>query len=176
MVTKQGKSTKERKGSSDTEQFAELIGLESGLLRKAKENTDYFKMANSWEEIGEWMGADPKVLAAEMSDYNSFCDHGHDEIFAKDRTNLLPLRTAPFYAVKSYINAANTIGGIKINEHTEVINKEDNPIPGLYAAGEGSGGWMSDTYGISGSAFSFALNSGRIAGEEATNYVLVKTK
>ena len=46
-------------------------------------------------------------------------------------------------------------------------------MPGLYAVGAGAGGWESDTYclELSGSAFGFALNSGRIAGENAADYV-----
>jgi fumarate reductase flavoprotein subunit len=51
----------------------------------------------------------------------------------------------------------------------EVINKEGKPIPGLYGVGVDAGGWESETYcGIlSGTTFGFALNSGRIAAENA---------
>ena len=70
----------------------------------------------------------------------------------------------------------NTIGGIKINEHTEVMDKQDNSIPGLYAAGVDTGGWESPTYcwQIAGHAFGFAVYSGRIAGENAARFVLGK--
>ena len=62
-----------------------------------------------------------------------------------------------------------TIGGIKINHHMEVINTQDKPIPGLYAVGVDTGGWESETYCaiLAGSTFGFALNSGRIAAENA---------
>ena len=55
----------------------------------------------------------------------------------------------------------------------EVVNKEDNPIPGLYAAGVDIGGTDSDTYcgTLSGHSLSFALNSGRIAAESAVKYI-----
>jgi hypothetical protein len=55
----------------------------------------------------------------------------------------------------------------------EVLDQQDNPIPGLYAGGIDTGGWESDTYclTLSGSTFGFALNSGRIAGENASKYV-----
>jgi fumarate reductase flavoprotein subunit len=56
----------------------------------------------------------------------------------------------------------------------EVLDLKDRPIQGLYAAGVDTGGWESDTYcaRLSGSTFGFAINSGRIAGENAAGYVL----
>jgi fumarate reductase flavoprotein subunit len=58
----------------------------------------------------------------------------------------------------------------------EVLDQKNHPIPGLYAGGIDTGGWESDTYGLilSGSAFGFAINSGRIAGENAVKYVFTK--
>lgn len=55
----------------------------------------------------------------------------------------------------------------------EVLNSRDDPIPGLFAGGDAAGGWESDTYCIllPGSTFGFAINSGRIAGENAFKYV-----
>jgi len=134
------------------------------------------KVSNSWNEIAQWMGVAPEVLQATIDEYNSFCDRGHDEIFAKDRRYLQALRNPPYYAIRCYLCFLTTIGGIKINHRMEVLNKQDKPIPGLYAGGDTTGGWESDTYCItlSGSAFGFAVNSGRIAGENAAEYVLGK--
>jgi fumarate reductase flavoprotein subunit len=60
----------------------------------------------------------------------------------------------------------------------EVLNDQDKPIPGLYAAGVDTGGWESDTYCIilAGATFGFAVNSGRIAGENAAKYVSDKLR
>jgi len=125
------------------------------------------KIAATWEEIAEWIMCDSSTLKQEIDMYNSFCDCGHDKIFTKDRRFLVPLRTPPFYAFKCSLGFLGTIGGIKINERMEVINREGEPIPGLYAAGVDTGGWESDTYCaiLSGTTFGFALNSGRIAAE-----------
>ncbi len=134
------------------------------------------RIADSWDDIAGWMGVPPEVLQATIDEYNSFCDRGHDEIFAKDRRYLQALRTPPYYAVRCYLCFLTTVGGIKINHHMEVLDEQDKPIPGLYAGGDTTGGWESDTYCIhlSGSAFGFAVNSGRISGENATKYVLGK--
>ena len=85
---------------------------------------------------------------------------------------MIPLRTPPYYALKSNSDYLDTIGGIKVNEFMEVIDKQGNPIPGLYAAGVVAGGWQGDTYCVvlSGAASGFAVNSGRLAAATALKY------
>jgi fumarate reductase flavoprotein subunit len=131
------------------------------------------KISDSWDEIANWIGCDAKTLRATIDEYNTACDQGYDPIFAKSRSYLKPLRIPPYYAIRSYPGFLATIGGLKINERMEVIDKHDNPIPGLYAGGNDTGGWEPDTYNInlSGSTCGFAINSGRIAGENAAKYV-----
>jgi fumarate reductase flavoprotein subunit len=148
-----------------------LPGLERSL--KLIEEKGNARIADSWDKIAEWMEIKPDTLQETIDTYNSFCDNGYDEDFAKERIYLEALRTPPYYALKCYPRFLGTIGGIKINHHMEVLDKEDNPIPGLYAAGVDTGGWESDTYNavLSGTTFGFALNSGRIAGENAAAYV-----
>lgn len=129
--------------------------------------------SESLEEISEWMGAPKDALRKTVDEYNEFCDQRYDEIFVKDPQYLQALRTPPFYAIKFSGAILGTMGGIKINYKMEVLNKEGDPIPGLYAVGADTGGWESDTYCaiLSGSAFGFAMNSGRIAAENASDYV-----
>jgi len=131
------------------------------------------KIASSWDEIAEWMEIKPEILKATIDEYNAGCDRGYDAVFAKDRRYLDALRQPPYYALKCYPRFLGTIGGIKINHRMEVLDRSDNPIPGLYAAGVDTGGWESDTYNavLSGTTFGFAINSGRIAGENAAEYV-----
>jgi fumarate reductase flavoprotein subunit len=110
-----------------------------------------------------------------MDEYNALCDRGYDEIFNKDPKFLRALRKPPYYVIKSYASYLTTIGGIKIDHHMAVQNKEDRTIPGLYAGGDIAGGWESETYCmyLPGSAFGWALNSGRMAGENAAKYASV---
>jgi fumarate reductase flavoprotein subunit len=58
----------------------------------------------------------------------------------------------------------------------EVLDNNGDSIPGLYAAGNDAGGWESDTYCyvLSGTALAFAINSARIAGENAAGYIQIK--
>jgi fumarate reductase flavoprotein subunit len=145
--------------------------LEKELQEQAKRGI--VKMSDSWDSIAGWMGANSRVLKSTVEEYNESCHHGYDRLFAKDRLFLDALEKPPYYAVKCNIGFLDTIGGIKINENMEVLNKKEEPIPGLYAAGVVAGGWEGDTYcaTISGAASGFAVNSGRIAGENAFNFV-----
>jgi fumarate reductase flavoprotein subunit len=132
------------------------------------------KISDSWEEIAKWMSVVPQVLKATIDEYNVFCDQKYDPTFAKDPRFLIPVRTPPFYALKCHQGFHGTVGGIKINQRMEVLDKDDQPIHGLYAAGSDTGGWQGDTYclDLSGSTFAFAVSSGRIAGENAFKYAL----
>ena len=148
-----------------------LPGLEKEI-RKQK-NSDYFMMSDSLDAIAKWMGADPVVLKATVDEYNAACDRGRDSLFVKDRKYLRPLRTPPFYAVKGHVAICDAYGGIKINENMEALDTGDNPIPGLYAAGSSAGCWETEAYcyHLTGHLVGWALNSGRIAGENAVAYL-----
>jgi len=141
------------------------------LLEKG--NTDVF-VADSIEELAGKMGVDPAVLKHTVEEYNHFCDKKHDDLFAKDPRYLNPLSGPKFYAVKAHTVFLGTMGGIKINHNTEVIDKKENVIPGLYAVGFDAGGMYGDSYHISvasGSSSGFAINSGRIAGKRVLEYI-----
>jgi len=133
------------------------------------------KEAGNWDEIARWIGCDPGVLKATIAEYNSFCIRGHDDNFAKQPQYMISLDTPPFYAVKFQPLIVETAGPIRVNEHMEVLNKQDKCVPGLYAAGVVVSGWISYDHGpfdlMRGSELGFAINSGRIAGESAGKFV-----
>ena len=142
-------------------------GLEKALQSETEKGG--VKISGSWKEIADWIGADYKTLIKNISEYNFYCFKGHDDAFAKEPGYLLPLESPPFYAVKAMAVLLDTIGGIRINERMEVLDTQNKPIPGLYAAGVATSGWESEVYcsELSASAFGFAVNSGRIAAENA---------
>jgi len=130
------------------------------------------KISDSWGEIAGWIGAAPEILEATLAEYNHSCEQGYDEVFLKDKKYLKKLATPPYYAVKCVLSFLTTIGGIKINHKMEVL-KDNKPFAGLYAGGDAVGGWETDTYCmvLPSSALGFALNSGRIAGENAYEFI-----
>jgi fumarate reductase flavoprotein subunit len=150
--------------------------IDPGELNKElleQEEKGVAKISRSWDELARWMSVPPEILISTVSEYNRFCDRGRDELFAKDPKHLLPLQTPPYYAVRCRSGFLGTIGGVKINHRMEVLNHKEKPIHGLFAAGVDTGGWQGDTYSgrdLAGSAFGFAVNSGRIAGENAAVY------
>ena len=83
-----------------------------------------------------------------------------------------PIKTPKFYAGRFLPGAYGSVGGIKINHRTEVLNKQWKEIPGLYAAGTDACSIYGDSYVfiLPGNTMGFAINSGRIAGENAAAF------
>jgi fumarate reductase flavoprotein subunit len=129
-------------------------------------------VANSLEDLADKAGIKKEALLKTVKEYNMACDKGYDEIFFKSSKYLWPIKQAPFYAGKLVLSAYGSLGGIKINYKCEVLNEEWEPIPGLYAAGVDACSIYYDTYVfiLPGNTMGFALNTGRIAGENAAEY------
>ena len=129
--------------------------------------------ADSIEDLAKEMGIDPQVLRATLDEYNGFCEKGHDDLFAKDPKYLRPLKGPRFYGLRCWRVFLSTIGGIKINHRMEAVDRNNRPIPGLYAGGNDAGGLYGDSYDVfaTGGALGFAFNSGRIAGKNALKYL-----
>lgn len=160
------------RGNDRAEKRRSIPGLKEQLNSMAKAGNPGLVIADSLEKIAGWTGADAGVLAGTVSDYNAGCEQGYDEAFFKDRRYLQPLTTAPYYGIKGDLVFLQTMGGIMVNHYMEVLNAQGVPLQGLYAAGADTGGWEPDTYWdrFSGTAFGFAVNSGRIAAENAARY------
>jgi fumarate reductase flavoprotein subunit len=127
--------------------------------------------ADSIEDLAAQMGIDAETLAATVAEYNDMCDGGFDEVFEKDHRYLQPIAKGPFYACRYFPSAYGTLGGIKINYKAEVLDDNCDAIPGLYAAGLDACTIYGDSYPfiLPGNTMGFALNSGRIAGENAAS-------
>lgn len=150
-----------------------LVNLDEEIKEALEKGNKNVFVADSVEELAGKMGVDQEVFKSTVVEYNEFCDKNHDDLFAKDPKYLRPLKTPKFYAFKCYLTFLGTLGGIKINHRTEVLDREDKVIPGLYAVGFDAGGMYGDSYDLTatGSTFGFAVNSGRIAGENALKYI-----
>ncbi|HEY78203.1 MAG TPA: FAD-dependent oxidoreductase [Dehalococcoidia bacterium] len=150
------------------------VGIDNMINDALGKGTTEIFVADSVEELAGKIETDPAVLRATVDEYNSFCEKGHDDLFAKDPKYLWPLKGPKYYAVKTRTVFLGTMGGIKINHRAEVVDKKDEVIPGLYAGGFDAGGVYGDSYSIkdsSGMSAGFAINSGRIAGKNILKFI-----
>ena len=122
----------------------------------------------TYEELGKAMGVDEAALAETMNNWNGYVEAKSDPDFG--RTSFAnPLNTAPYYAIKVTAGVHHTRGGLKINSNTEVLNENGEVIPGLFAAGEVTGG-VHGANRLGGNAVADFTVFGRIAGAAASDY------
>jgi fumarate reductase flavoprotein subunit len=147
-------------------------GFDDELERALQEGSKDFFVADSIEALAEKAGINVENLAKTVADYNKACA-SRDALFNKNYTFLRPIKKPKFYAGKLAPSGFGSLGGIKINYKAEVEDKEFNVIPGLYAAGTDANAIHADSYTfiLPGNSMGFAINSGRIAGESAADYV-----
>ena len=128
----------------------------------------YTVTGETYEELGEAMGVDAAAFAETMEKWNGYVEAKNDPDFG--RTSFAnPLNTAPYYAVKVTAGVHHTMGGLKINANTEVLNEKGEVIPGLFAAGEVTGG-VHGANRLGGNAVADFTVFGRIAGAAASDY------
>ena len=128
----------------------------------------YTVEGQTYEELAEAMGVDSAAFAETMSNWNGYVEAKNDPDFG--RTSFAnPLDTAPYYAIKVTAGVHHTMGGLKIDTNTEVLDTNGNAIPGLFAAGEITGG-VHGANRLGGNAVADFTVFGRIAGKAASDY------
>jgi fumarate reductase flavoprotein subunit len=130
-------------------------------------NSDWCIGANSWAEIAEWIGADAATLEATVEEHNRCCEQGRDELWGKPASLLTPLRRAPFYVLRFRPLMIDTSGPVRVDRELRVVDADGHPVPGLFAAGALVAGWIGNDEHRFGTPLSWAIGSGRIAGEHA---------
>ena len=121
--------------------------------------------ADTLEKAAEFFGIDQKEVLESVKRYNSYVAKGKDEEFNK-RSMVHPIEQAPFYILKAVPAVHHTMGGIKINTEAQVIKTDGSIIPGLFAAGEVTGG-IHGKNRLGSDAIADIIVFGRIAGKNA---------
>ena len=143
--------------------MADASSVIQGYIKKG-----YTVTGTTYEELGKAMGVDAAAFAETMEKWNGYVEAKNDPDFG--RTSFAnPLNTAPYYAVKVTAGVHHTMGGLKINANTEVLNEKGEVIPGLFAAGEVTGG-VHGANRLGGNAVADFTVFGRIAGAAASDY------
>ena len=125
--------------------------------------------ADSLEKLAELTGMDAKALQASIDQYNSVVSKKveKDEFgFEANNKDDKEMTEGPWYACRKVPSVHHTMGGLKINVDTQVLDKDDQVIPGLFAAGEVTGG-IHGTNRLGGNAIADCMVFGHKAGLEA---------
>lgn len=150
------------------QEVREKLGAINGYVRKG-----FTVEGATVEELAGKIGVDAKGLVETMAKYNGYVKAGEDKDFGK---TALPreLVKAPFYAIEVSPAVHHTMGGVRINTNAEVLTADGKVIPGLFAAGEITGG-VHGANRIGGNAVTDITVYGKTAGENAADFAK-KTK
>jgi flavocytochrome c len=121
--------------------------------------------ADTLEDLAKQIGANPENLVKAVAEFNKAVEKGGKDALGrtlfKDK-----LDAPPYYAGARVPTVHHTMGGIEINTSAQVLDKDGKIIPGLYAAGETTGG-VHGSNRLGGNALADMTVFGRIAGESA---------
>jgi len=156
------------------EKSAYLV-FDSGVKSRAKAIQQYEKMGfvlqgESIEALAKALNVPADQLKATVDTWNSAVKNKKDAEFGRTTGMDNDLSGAPYYAIKIAPGIHYTMGGVKINTNTEVLNKDGKPIPGLYAAGELTGGLHGQNR-IGGNSVAEIIIFGRQAGIKSAEFV-----
>jgi flavocytochrome c len=144
-------------------------------------NGELVKTAHTVEELAKAAGLPPDTVVDTVRHYNTMIDKGKDEDFGRfdvgsdgaydlsggegDANRPRTIDTPPFYALPFYPMTRKNMGGVRIDLNTRVLDKEGQPIPGLYAVGELTGfGGINGSAGLEGTFLGPSIVTGRTAG------------
>lgn len=131
-------------------------------------STGKVKRAASLAELARVLGVNGTGLEHTADRYNGFADAGEDADFFKDPKFLSKIETPPFYGAELRLGiVCLTSKGLRIDADAHVLNRAGKPVPGLYAAGECTGGVLGDVYMGSGNSYANCVVFGRMAGVTA---------
>lgn len=159
--------------NEQTDKFAYLI-FDQGVRSRATAIEFYAKQgyvteAATLAELAKKIDVSATNLESAVSSWNQAVASKNDTAFQRTTGMDNPLDQANYYAIKIAPGIHYTMGGVKINTKTQVINKESKPITGLYAAGEVTGGLHGQNR-IGGNSVAEIIIFGRQAGIQAAAY------
>ncbi len=137
------------------------------LERKA--NDGIIARADSLEALAAEVGIHAEALQSTIAQYNVDCSAGEDTKFFKPaQTGMRAIVEPPFYAAEVRPAIICWTGtGLRIDADARVIGVDEQPIAGLYAAGETVGSLHGDRYIGGGGSYGPCVVFGKLAGANA---------
>ncbi len=142
--------------------------FDSNKLSRGYFEDGYAVKGDTLEDLAKKLEMPVENVKKTFEAYWTAAKTGKDEAFGRPEM-VIPLDKAPYYAVKITPGIHHTMGGVTIDPETHVIGKDGKAIPGLFAAGEVTGGVHGGNR-IGGNAVSDIVTFGRIAGTNAAAY------
>ena len=124
--------------------------------------------ADSLADLAKQLGMPADKLEATVAEFNKMVEAKNDPKFGRKLFDR-PIVKPPFYATPRAPSIHHTMGGLQISTNAQVLDKNGKPIPGLYAAGEVTGG-IHGSNRLGGNATADVLTFGRIAAKSAVAY------
>ena len=121
------------------------LEAEQGLLA-GMEAAGFIQSSDTLEGLAEKLNLPVDAFVATVQRYNELCAKGVDEDFGKESSRMLPLQNPPYYGCRQGASLLCTLDGLRINTRMQVLNTVGEPIEGLYAAGDCSGGFFAHNY------------------------------
>ncbi len=130
--------------------------------------TGHVIAADTIEELAAATGMDAAKLQASIDTYNAVvAGTAEDELgFQANNTADAQMTEGPWYACRKVPTVHHTMGGIHVDISSQAVNAAGEPIPGLYAAGEVTGGVHGENR-LGGNAICDVVTFGRNAGVHA---------
>lgn len=122
-----------------------------------------FVKADTLDELAEMMGLNAENLKATVEAYGKAVEAGKDEAFGREKAMLSKLDTPPYYAASGKPSNHICAGGIETDGQARVLDTQNQPIEGLYAAGE--------TVNLAYHPLCSAMTFGRVAAEQVAGRV-----
>ena len=124
--------------------------------------------ADSLADLAKQLGMPADKLEATVAEFNKMVEAKNDPKFGRKLFDR-PIVKPPFYATPRAPSIHHTMGGLQISTNAQVLDKNGKPIPGLYVAGEVTGG-IHGSNRLGGNATADVLTFGRIAAKSAVAY------
>ena len=135
------------------------------INQAAEKNEPMFYKSNDIDSLSKKAGINGANLKLTIEDYNSAQSSGEDSFKRKHMPT--KINKPPYYAIRSQAMSVSSTVGLKVNSNLEIINEKDEPIKGLYAAGEalGQGALMGSSF-CGGMLVTPSLTFGKLLGEK----------
>lgn len=106
----------------------------------------YVIQADTLDDLATQLGIPVDTFKQTVSDYNTYAAAGEDPDYYKEPNRITPVSVPPYFGARTGAWHLTTLDGINIDTNINALDQDNNPIEGLYVAGDASGSFFSTSY------------------------------